>query len=352
MAEPVSRRDFLKAAVLAPVLPWLLAACRRAENQQVVNFFNWSNYIGKDTLPKFTQRTGIAVRYDLFADEDEMFTKIRAGARGYDLIVVGDYLIPRFKSLNLIDPIPPGSLSNIANLAPRFRSPVYDPDEITVPYLWGTTGIGFNRKKLKTPPTSWWDLWDEKYKDRVSMLDNVRDCVAVAMQLLNIPQATRDPQDFRRIRELLIKQKPLVKQYSSSSYLNSLVAGEIDLAMTWSGDLFQTARENPDLDYVIPKEGTYMWVDCLAVMRGARHRQNALRLIDYLLEPSVAAEIANSVRYATPNRAANPLVDKALRLDPRVYPPPSVMKNLKLHHVLDPEQSELWSQTWADVKVA
>jgi spermidine/putrescine transport system substrate-binding protein len=348
----VSRRDFLKAAVLAPLLPAFLDACRRADKRRVVNFFNWSNYIGKDTLPNFTKSTGVDVRYDMFADEEEMFAKLRAGARGYDLIVVGDYLIPRFRALNLIDPMPPGVLKNQGNLAPRFRHTSYDPDEATVPYLWGTTGIAYNRKKLKKAPTSWWDLWDEKYKDRISMLDNVRDCIAVAMQLLGIEQSTRDPDDFRRIRELLVKQKPLVKQYSSSSYLNSLVAGEIDLAMTWSGDLFQAARDNPDLDYVIPKEGTYMWVDCLALMRGSHHRADTLALIDYLLEPKVAADNADFVRYASPNEKAWPLVDPALRKDPRVYPPPKQMAALKLHHVLDPEQSELWNETWADVKVA
>ena len=348
----VTRREFLKAAVLAPLLPAFLDACRRADNRHVVNFFNWSNYIAKDTLPNFTKRTGVEVHYDLFADEEEMFAKLRAGARGYDLIVVGDYLIPRFRALNLIDPMPPGVLKNQDNLAPRFRRASYDPDEATVPYLWGTTGIAFNRKKLKKPPTSWWDLWDEKYKDRISMLDNVRDCVAVAMQLLRIEQSTRDPEDFKKIRELLVKQKPLVKMYSSSSYLNSLVAGEIDLAMTWSGDLFQAARDNADLDYVIPKEGTYMWVDSLALMRGSRHRAETLQLIDYLLEPQVAAANADFVRYASPNEKAWPFVDPALRKDPRVYPPKKQMDALKLHHILDPEQSELWNETWADVKVA
>ncbi|MDE2142743.1 MAG: spermidine/putrescine ABC transporter substrate-binding protein [Elusimicrobia bacterium] len=348
----VTRRDFLKAAVLSPLLPSFLAACRRADKRHVVNFFNWSNYIGKDTLPNFTKRTGVDVRYDLFADEEEMFAKLRAGARGYDLIVVGDYLIPRFRALNLIDPMPPGVLKNLDNLAPRFRHTTFDPDESTVPYLWGTTGIAFNRKTLKKPPTSWWDLWNPKYKDRISMLDNVRDCIAVAMQLLGIEQTTRDPADFKKIRDLLVRQKPLVKQYSSSSYLNSLVAGEIDLAMTWSGDLFQAARDNPDLDYCIPKEGTYMWVDCLALMRGSHHREDTLRLIDYLLEPQVAADNANYVRYASPNEKAWPLADPVLRNDPRVYPPKKQMAALKLHHVLDPEQSEMWNETWADVKVA
>ncbi|MEK7382441.1 MAG: spermidine/putrescine ABC transporter substrate-binding protein [Elusimicrobiota bacterium] len=308
--------------------------------------------MGKDTLSDFKKKTGVEVRYDMFADEEEMFAKIRAGARGYDLIVIGDYLIPRFRTLNLIDPVPTERLKNLDNLLARFRRPVYDPDETTVPYLWGTTGIAYNRRKLAKVPTSWWDLWDPKYKDRISMLDSVRDCLAVAMKLLKIPQSTRDPADFRRVRELLVKQKPLVKQYSSSSYLNSLVAGEIDLAMTWSGDLFQAARDNPDLDYCLPKEGTYMWVDCLALLRGSSHREDALHLIDYLLEPEVAASIANSVRYATPNEKATPLVDKSLRRDPRVYPTPKALSQLRLHNVLDPEQSELWNQTWADVKVA
>jgi len=348
----VSRRDFLKAAVLTPLLPALLSACRRADTRRIVNFYNWSNYIGKDTLPEFTKRTGVEVRYDLFADEEEMFSKIRAGARGYDLVVIGDSLIPRFKSLNIIDPIPSGTLKNLGNIAPRFRRPAYDPEETSIPYLWGTTGIAFNRRKLKKPPTSWRDLWDPKYKDRISMLDNVRDCLAIAMQLLGIPQSTRDPEDFRKVREFLVRQKPLVKQYSSSAYLDSLIAGEIDLAMAWSGDLFQAARENPDLDYVMPKEGTYMWVDCLAMLRGSRHREDTLRLIDYLLDPSVAAGVANTVRFASPNAAAFPLIDKALRQDVRVFPPPQALAKLKIHDILDPEQTELWNQTWADVKVA
>ncbi|MDE2489400.1 MAG: spermidine/putrescine ABC transporter substrate-binding protein [Elusimicrobia bacterium] len=348
----VTRRDFLKAAVLLPLVPAALAACRRAGSERVVNFYNWSDYIGKDVLPNFTKETGIKVNYDLFADEEAMFAKIRAGARGYDLIVIGDYLIPRFRLLRLIDPIPPGVLKNRGNIAPRFRRASYDPDEAVVPYLWGTTGIGYNRKTVKKKPTSWWDLWDPRYKGRLSMLDNVRDCVSLALQLLGIPETTDDPADLQKAHDLLVKQKPLVAMYSSSSYLDSLVAGEIELAMTWSGDLFQAARDNPSLDYVIPKEGTYMWVDCLALVHGSRHRADTLRLIDYLLEPRVAADNANAVRYATPNAKAMPYIDPVLRRDPRVYPPPDRMKTLALHHVLTPEQTEMWNRVWADVKVA
>ena len=213
----------------------------------------------------------------------------------------------------------------------------------------GNDRHAYNKKKEKSADLVVGPVGPQ-YKDRVSMFDNVRDCISVAMQLLNIPQTTRDPEDCK-IRELLVKQKPLVKQYRApppEQPRRRRDRSRDDVVR----DLFQTARENPDLDYAIPKEGTYMWVDSLAIMRGARHREDTLRLIDYPLEPAVAAGIANSVRYATPNQAAQPQVDKVLLKDPRVYPTPALMKQLQLHHVLDSEQTELWSQTWADVKVA
>jgi spermidine/putrescine-binding protein len=349
----VSRRDFLRSAASALSLPALLAACSKGEDQKTVNFFNWSKYIGKDTLPRFARETGVKVNYDEFADEEEMFAKLRSGARGYDMIVGTDYMIPRFKTLNIIDAFPTGLLKNLGNIDPRFRDPIYDPKlEFTVPYLWGTTGIAYNKTKLAKPPTSWADLWDEKFAGKVSMLDNARDCIGVALQLKGLRQDTKEPKDFETARDFLIKQRPLVKSYSSSAYMDSLLTGEIHLAMAWSGDAMQVARENPAIDYVIPKEGGFLWVDSLCLVRGSEHREDTLRLVDYLLEPDVAADIANTVRYATPNAACMKLLDKALVQDKRVFPAPDVMKRLKFHDVLDPEASELWNSTWSDVKVS
>ena len=351
MSGKVTRRDFLRMAAAATSLPALLAACSRAEGEKAVNFFNWSAYIGKETLPRFTRETGVKVNYDVFADEEEMFAKLRSGARGYDIIVGTDHMIPRFKALNIIDPIPPGVLKNIGNIEPRFKNPIYDPNlEFTVPYLWGTTGIGYNKTKIPRP-TSWTDLWDEKYAGKISMLDNARDCVGVALMLKGLKQDTKNPADFNAARDWLIKQRPLVKHYSSSTYTDGLVSGELVMAMAWSGDIMQLARENPAIDYVIPKEGSYIWVDSLCLTRGSEHRADTLRLADYLLQKDVAAEIANTVRYATPNGAAKELLDGALLKDPRVFPPLDVMKRLRFHEALDSEASELWNQAWSDVKV-
>ena len=352
MSEPITRRGFLKAAVLAAVPAWL-SACARGPKARVVNFFNWSKYIGPDTLPGFTRETGLAVNYEEFADEEEMFAKLRSGARGYDLIIGTDYMIPRLRALNLVDAYPPGALANLKNIDAKFLKPPYDPENaFTVPYLWGTTGIGFNKAKLGKAPSSWMDLWDERYKDKITVLDNARDTISTGLLLCGYPETTTDPEAFRKVKELLLKQRPLVKQYTSSTYIDSLVAGEAYLSMAWSGDVLQAARENPHIDFAIPKEGSYMWVDNLCLVRGSENREETLRLVDHLLKGEVAAGVANTVRYASPNSAAKPHLDKSLAKDPRVFPTPALQARLRFHALLDPEASQLWNETWTDVKVA
>jgi spermidine/putrescine-binding protein len=182
------------------------------------------------------------------------------------------------------------------------------------------------------------------------MLDNARECIGVALLLNGRTEDTTSQRDFDEAKQLLLKQKPLVKQYTSTTYLDSLVAGEAALAMAYSGDLLQTIKENPHLDYVIPKEGGFLWTDCLCLMHGAPHRQEALRLIDYLLRPEVAADISNTVRYASPNSAAKSKLEPTLRQDKRCYPPAIVMNRLRYHASPDAQAYDLWNETWSDVK--
>jgi spermidine/putrescine-binding protein len=352
MSEPrFTRRHFLALAGLTATTA-LLDACSSGPEERVVNFFNWSKYIGPNTLSNFTAKTGIKVNYQEFADEEEMFAKLRSGALGYDLIIGTDYMIPRLRGLNMIDPFPPGVLKNAGNIDPKFRGTPFDPEDgFTIPYLWGTTGIGFNKSKLAKPPSSWNDLWDVQFKDKVSMLDNARDCISTALLMKGYPETTNDEKQLADAKALLIKQRDVLKQYTSSTYIDGLVAGELHLAMAWSGDVLQAAKENPQIDYVIPKEGSYMWVDNMCLVRGSRHREDTLRLVDYLLEADVAADVANTVRYASPNAAAKAKLDKSLRDDPRVLPSKKAAEKLRFHALLDPETSQLWNEAWSDVKV-
>lgn len=355
--ERLTRAAFLRslagAGAAGPLASLALASLEGcAKDDGAVNFFNWSKYIAPETLPAFTRRTGIPVNYEEFADEEEMFAKLRSGARGYDLIVATDYMIPRLRTLNLIEPLPSGALPNAKNVDPAFRGTPFDPgDEYSAPYLWGTTGIGFNREKISRPPDSWQALWDPAHSGRMTILDNARDTISTALLLKGLPETTTDPAHLAAVKELLLAQRPLVKQYSSASYIDGLVAGEIDLAMAWSGDCLQAARENPKIDYLVPKEGSYRWVDTICLVRGAPHREAALRLIDYLLEGETAAGIANAVRYATPNAAARALLDKSLLADPRVFPPPSIEKLLRFHALQSPEAAQLWNQLWSEIKL-
>lgn len=356
MKKFYTRREFLEfsaravaAAALFP--PFFFEAC--SSEKKVVNFFNWSRYIADDTLPNFTKKTGIAVNYGEFSSENAMFTKLRSGAQGYDLIVVTDYLVPHFKALGLIDPFPKGSIPNASNIAQKFRHPPYDPDgSYSIPYLWGTTGIGFNRLKVKGTPNSWYDLWDSRYAGKISMLDDDRDCIETALLMLKEPENTRDPKILDQVKKLLIEQRPLVRSYSSDTYIDSLADGDAFLAMGWSGDVLQAAAENKDIDYVIPKEGSYLWVDNLCLVHDAPHKKEALELANYLAEGKVAADIANFVRYASPNAAARPYISPDLLRDPRVYPTPEIDKRLRFTSRISGETEKIWNQLWTEVKAA
>lgn len=351
----LTRRDFLRLALLAaaagPAQSSLLG-CSRGPKKREVNFFNWSNYIADQTLPGFEKESGIKVNYDMYSDEEEMFSKLKAGVQGYDLIVATDYMIPRLKTLGAIDPIPHDLLKNLGKIADKFQNPDYDPGlQYTVPYLWGTTGIGYNKSKVARVPTSWKDLSDERYAGRIAVLDNSRDGVGCALLMLGLPKDAKAPAQLESVRDALLKQKKLLKHYSSSTYIDELVSGDLWLAQGWSGDVLQAGRDNKQIDYVIPKEGSFIWVDSLCLIRGSDHREETLQLVDYLLRPEVAAGIAKAKRYASPNREAIPLLDAALRKDGRVFPTPDIEKRLSFYPPLDPDTEELWNRTWQEVKV-
>lgn len=353
MDQKITRREFISLGVSTLALPAFLSSCLKESPKQALNFYNWSNYIGKNTIPNFEKETGIAVNYELFSDEEEMFAKLKTGVQGYDLAVATDFLIPRLKALNLVSPVPHDKLKNLDNLEPRFRKPPYDPNlDHSVPYLWGTTGIGYNKKKVTPAPSSWKALWDPRYKGKMTMLDNVRDAVGCTLLMLGLPTDTSDPAHLERVKKALIEQKPLLKRYTSAGFDGDLLAEESWLCQGWSGDVLRAAKENPAVDYAIPQEGSFLYVDSLCLIQGGRHHEEALKFIDYLLKPEVIAEVTNTVSYPNPNRNSAPYLSKSLAADPRVYPDSRTMKRLSFYNVLKPEVEDRWNQLWQQIKVA
>jgi spermidine/putrescine transport system substrate-binding protein len=257
-----------------------------------LNFYNWSYYVADNTISDFEREYGVRVRYDNYSSNSELLAKLQAGASGYDVTVPSDYMVQIMVNLNLLQPLRFENIPNFENLDERFRNLPFDPENrYSIPYQWGTTGIGINTRFVSEVVDSWDILWDERYRGRISILDDMRSGMVPALKRLGYSVNTRNAEELRQARDLMIEQKSLVRTYSSETYMDLLKSGDIWIAHGWSGDIFQVTKENPDVIFIIPKEGSYAWVDNLVIPRGAPNRTTAEAFINYLLRPDVSAAI-------------------------------------------------------------
>ena len=233
----------------------------------------------------------------------------------------------------------------------QFLDLPFDPgNQYTVPYLWGTTGIGVNTRFVKEPVDSWDMLWDPKYRGRIAMLNDPREVFGVALKRLGYSANTRDLDALQEARDLLIDQKPLVLTYDSDNTENLLVSGEVWLAHGYSGDVLMAADENPDITYVVPKEGGLMWMDNMAIPKTARNVDAALKFINFILRPEISARLTEAIQYPTPNRGANEYLDEEVLQNPAIYPPQDVMERMEWIEDLG-EMAPVVDRLWTEVKV-
>src|SRR5262245_49216981 len=252
----VPRRRFLMGA--AAVGAAFAAAPRSswAEEDKKLNVYNWDTYIGETTLATFTEKTGIEVQYDLFANNEELLAKLKEGNPGYDVIFPSDYMVQTMITLGIVVPLDHGKLGNIANIDPAFANPTYDPGmKHSVPYKWGTVGIGYRKSKVQGTPDSWGLLFDsDKYAGREALLADQRIVLGCALKYLGFSMNSTKQEEIDKARDLLIKQKPRIKAFAPDEGQNMLIAGDVDIVMEWNGDIRQVMDEDADLSYAIPKE--------------------------------------------------------------------------------------------------
>jgi len=341
----------LKKLILV-VLSVLLMAAAPAAGVQVVNIYNWADYLPEDVIRDFERETGIRVVYNVFSNNEELHARLRAGASGYDLIFPSDYMVEVLIEEGLLQPIPREAIPNIAHIDQRFLSLPADPEnKYAVPYLWGTTGIGVNTRYVTEEVDSWDVLWDPKYRGRIAMLNDAREVFAVALKRLGYSLNSRDLAELQAARDLLIQQKPLVLTYDSDNTKNLLVSEEVWLAHGYSGDVLMAAEENPNIVYVVPKEGGSMWMDMMAIPRTARNVEGALKLIDFLLRPDISARLSEAIWYPSPNRTSWELTSPEIMEDPSIHPPAEVLDKLEwLEDLGDlaPVVDRLWTEVKAD----
>jgi putrescine transport system substrate-binding protein len=340
-----------------------------AQEEPVLNVYNWSDYIAEDTIPKFEAETGIKVNYDVFDSNELVEAKLLAGSSGYDVVVPSGFFLERQVAAGLFLPLDKSKLPNLSNMDPDVMAATaaHDPEnKFAVDYMWGTTAIGYNAGKVKErlgdQPLDTWDLVFKpeivsKLADcGVTLLDAPAEIMASALNYLGLDPNSESPDDLKKAEDLLMSIRPHVRYFNSSQYIDDLGNGEVCLSVGYSGDVFiaqaaaADANAGVEVAYVIPKEGALKWFDLFAIPADAPHPDNAHKFIDFMMRPDIAAANTNYVYYASGNKAALEFVDAEVKDDPAIYPTPEVsakLFNLKAH---SPDYDELLTETWQRIK--
>ena len=338
-------------AVPATAVPTATSAPQLAKELHV---YNWSEYIDPQIYADFEAEFGVKVIEDTFASNEDLLAKLQAGATGYDVIVPSDYMVTIMVNLDLLSPLNYDNIPNFANIGAKFRDPPYDPgNKYSVPYQWGTSGIGYDTNVFAEPPDSWGYFFDpalaSQYSGKMSMLNDGRETIGAALKYLGYSLNSTDPAQLEEAKQLLLQQKPWIKAYDSEAFEDLLAAGETVLAHGYSGDFFMAAVEAEQIGYVIPKEGATIWADNLCIPRTANSQYTAEVFINYLLRPEVNAKISNFTWYASPNDAANQFISAEILEDPAIYPPQEVMDKLEFIRDVG-EATTLYDRIWTEIK--
>jgi spermidine/putrescine-binding protein len=324
------------------------------ENGEVV-VYNWGEYIDPDVISMFEEETGIRVIYDEYETNEIMYPKIEAGASNYDVVCPSDYMIQKMIDNDLLQPLNFDNIPNAkANIGAQYweMSKQFDPEvSYSVPYCWGTVGILYNKTMVSEPVDSWSVLWDEQYQDNILMQDSVRDAFMVALKLNDFSANSLNEAELTTAKESLITQKPLVQAYVVDQVRDKMIGGEAALGVIYSGEAIYTQRENPDLEYVIPREGTNVWIDSWVITKEAANVSNAEKFIDFMCREDIALMNFEYITYSTPNEAARALIeDEAVRNSPIAFPDLTEYENLETFQYLGEEGDALYNNLWKEVK--
>jgi spermidine/putrescine transport system permease protein len=331
--------------------PFLLAPVPLAGSDRQLNLYIWSNYIGPETVRRFEERHHVRVNVDVYDSNEALLAKMQSGNVDYDVVCPSSYMVQSLITQGLLRELDFSALPHLANLDARFLDGPHDPhNRYSVPYFWGTTGIAYRQSKVGSVD-SWGALWDERYRGRILMLDDAREVFGAALKWKGLSVNTTDPARLLAAQKALIAQRPLVRAYNSSNFEDVLLSGDVWLAQGWNGQFARAIAQDADIRYVIPKEGTALFLDSLAIPRGAPHPALAHAFLDYVMEADVAAEICRTMQYSSPNRAALPLLPPAIRDNPAIFPSAEVVARTEVIEDIG-AATVLYDRLWTEVKTS
>lgn len=357
-----------KSILLAASLT-LLAGTAIAQEEPVLNVYNWSDYIAEDTLDKFTAATGIEVNYDVFDTNEILEAKLLTGNSGYDLVVPSASFLERQIQAGLFMPLDTSKLPNLSNMDTDIMGQVEvnDPgNEHAVVYMWGTTGFGYNagmiEERMPDAPVDSWDMiFDPEVASKfadcgISLLDAPQEVIPAAMRYLGLDPLSQEQADLDAAEELIMSIRPYIRYFHSSQYISDLANGDVCISHGYSGDILQArdradeADQGVEVVYTIPEEGAVVWFDMMAIPADAPHPENALAFINFVMDPQIAADISNYVWYANANAASFDMIDEEVTSDPGIYPTEATKANLFATRAYPARFERNLNRAWTRIK--
>ncbi len=325
--------------------------------------YNWGEYIDEDVIDQFEEETGIKVIYDMFETNEEMYPVIEAGGVNYDVVCPSDYMIQKMRENDLLAEINFDNVPNLDQIDPTYleMSKSFDPEnKYSVPYTWGTVGILYNTKRLEElgmdVPTKWSDLWDERLDGEILMQDSVRDAFMVALKKDGYSMNSDNEDELQQAKQDLIDQKPLVQAYVIDQVRDKMIGGEAAIGVIYSGEMLYIQNEvkdlglDYDLKYVIPEEGTNLWIDSWVIPKNAKNKENAEKWIDFLCRPEIAKQNFDYITYSTPNKGAFDLLDEEIQNNKALFPDIDSLKDSEVFEYLGDEVDAVYNELWKEVK--
>lgn len=349
----LSRRSLMAGMGVAGI-GLTLEACGGGGDADKLNFYTWDTYIGETTLDDFREASGVRVSPSYFATNDELFAKLKAGNPGYDVIVPSNEFVERMRAADMLLPLDMAQIPNFSNISPEFQTAEYDPaPRHSVPYTWLVTGIGYRKSRVNGVPDSWKWLYDsDVYKGRIALLSEAADLIRLGAKYLGKSLNGLTPADIAAVEQMLIRQKPNIKAFHEDNGQDLLLSGDVDLVMEFNGDIAQIAAEDDDIGFVVPKEGSLLNADLLAIPKGAPRPDLAHKFINFLLDPQAGKHITETILYPTPNAAAKALMPESYRANPMVFPTGPGMDASQWGKFEGAEQARLFEDAVTRVRAA
>ena len=333
------------------IISTLFVGCSKKTSEEI-NFFNYGENIDEETVKEFEKQYGIKVNIETFDDMENMYQKVKNEGVKYDVILVSDALMPRMIKENLIQKLNKDSIPNIYQMDEEYLNLEIDPgNKYSVPYMFGTVGLIYNKDVVKENVDSWDILWNEKYKDKVFMFDTYRDTIGVALKKLGYSLNSTDPKQIEEAKELLIQQRKTVDPiYGVDNGTTMIPAGESDINMIWSGEGLNLQEENPNLVYIVPKEGANFWIDSLCIPSNAKNIEGAEKFINFVSDKESALRIADEIGYTTPNKEARLEQPESVRNNPNAYMPKEIMDRCEIYVDFSKNIKRMYDDAWLDIK--